>query len=44
MITGDENLNDILVLSRPDVIRSIHASFPEVGCDVIESILADNPS
>ena len=34
---GHENLNDILVLSRPDVIRSIHASFLEVGCDVIET-------
>src|SRR5579871_2528589 len=34
---GHENLNDILVLSRPDVIRSIHESFLDVGCDVIET-------
>ncbi|HUP18941.1 MAG TPA: methionine synthase [Gemmatimonadota bacterium] len=28
---------DHLVLSRPDVIREIHASFLEVGCDVVET-------
>jgi 5-methyltetrahydrofolate--homocysteine methyltransferase len=27
----------LLVLSRPDAIESIHASFLEVGCDVIET-------
>jgi hypothetical protein len=32
-----EGCNDYLVLSRPDVIREIHASFLEVGCDVIET-------
>ncbi len=32
-----EGCNDHLVLSRPDVIESIHASFLEVGCDVVET-------
>lgn len=32
-----EGCNELLVLSRPDVVRSIHASFFEVGCDVIET-------
>jgi 5-methyltetrahydrofolate--homocysteine methyltransferase len=34
---GKENCNELLVLSRPDVIRAIHASYLEVGCDVIET-------
>ncbi|MGA2887021.1 MAG: methionine synthase [Terracidiphilus sp.] len=34
---GKENCNEVLVLSRPDVIRAIHASYLEVGCDVIET-------
>ena len=34
---GKEGCNELLVLSRPDVIRQIHASFLEVGCDVIET-------
>ncbi len=34
---GKEGCNELLVLSRPDVIRAIHASFLEVGCDVIET-------
>jgi 5-methyltetrahydrofolate--homocysteine methyltransferase len=34
---GKEGCNELLVLSRPDVIRSIHASFLEAGCDVIET-------
>jgi 5-methyltetrahydrofolate--homocysteine methyltransferase len=34
---GKENCNELLVLSRPDVIREIHASFLEAGCDVIET-------
>lgn len=29
--------NDHLVLSRPDVVEAIHASFLEVGCDVVET-------
>ena len=32
-----EGCNELLVLSRPDVIRQIHASFLEAGCDVIET-------
>src|SRR5437588_8075762 len=34
---GKEGCNDYLVLTRPDVIDEIHASFLEVGCDVIET-------
>src|SRR5690606_36743401 len=34
---GLEGCNDHLVLSRPDAIEHIHASFLEVGCDVIET-------
>jgi 5-methyltetrahydrofolate--homocysteine methyltransferase len=34
---GKEGCNELLVLSRPDVIRSVHASFLEAGCDVIET-------
>ncbi len=34
---GKEGCNELLVLSRPDVIRDIHASFLEAGCDVIET-------
>ncbi len=34
---GKEGCNELLVLSRPDVIRAVHASFLEVGCDVIET-------
>jgi 5-methyltetrahydrofolate--homocysteine methyltransferase len=32
-----EGCNDHLVLTRPDVVRGIHAAFLEVGCDVIET-------
>jgi 5-methyltetrahydrofolate--homocysteine methyltransferase len=34
---GKEGCNELLVLSRPQVIREIHASFLEVGCDAIET-------
>ncbi len=34
---GKENCSEILVLSRPDIIRDIHADFLRVGCDVIET-------
>jgi len=34
---GKEGCNEILVLSRPDIIRDIHASFLNVGCDVVET-------
>ncbi|HEY2378012.1 MAG TPA: methionine synthase [Gemmatimonadaceae bacterium] len=32
-----EGCNDHLVLTRPDIIQSIHESFLEVGCDVVET-------
>jgi 5-methyltetrahydrofolate--homocysteine methyltransferase len=32
-----EGCNDFLVISRPDVIEEIHASFLEAGCDVLET-------
>jgi 5-methyltetrahydrofolate--homocysteine methyltransferase len=31
-----EGCNELLVLTRPDVIEGIHRSFLEVGCDVVE--------
>ena len=34
---GREGCNEVLALSRPDLIRDIHAGFLEVGCDVIET-------
>jgi 5-methyltetrahydrofolate--homocysteine methyltransferase len=34
---GREGCNEVLALSRPDIIRDIHAGFLEVGCDVIET-------
>jgi 5-methyltetrahydrofolate--homocysteine methyltransferase len=34
---GKEGCNEILVLSRPDIIKDIHASFLHVGCDVVET-------
>jgi 5-methyltetrahydrofolate--homocysteine methyltransferase len=34
---GNENCSEVLVLSRPDIIRDIHASFFAVGCDVVET-------
>jgi 5-methyltetrahydrofolate--homocysteine methyltransferase len=34
---GKEGCNEILVLSRPDIIRDIHADFLRVGCDVVET-------
>jgi len=34
---GNEGCNEILVLSRPDIIKDIHADFLRVGCDVIET-------
>src|SRR5664279_6205404 len=34
---GKEGYNDILVLSRPDIIKDIHADFYDVGCDVVET-------
>jgi 5-methyltetrahydrofolate--homocysteine methyltransferase len=34
---GKEGCNEILVLSRPDIIKDIHAAFFQVGCDVVET-------
>jgi 5-methyltetrahydrofolate--homocysteine methyltransferase len=34
---GKENCSEVLVLSRPDIIRDIHADFFHVGCDIIET-------
>jgi 5-methyltetrahydrofolate--homocysteine methyltransferase len=34
---GRENCSEVLVLSRPDIIRDIHADFLKVGCDVVET-------
>ncbi len=34
---GKENCSEVLVLSRPDIIRDIHAAFFSVGCDVVET-------
>jgi 5-methyltetrahydrofolate--homocysteine methyltransferase len=34
---GLEGCNEVLVRTRPDVVRSIHASFLDVGCDAVET-------
>ncbi|MEO8726434.1 MAG: homocysteine S-methyltransferase family protein, partial [Acidobacteriaceae bacterium] len=34
---GNEGCSEILVLSRPDVIRNIHAAYFEAGADVVET-------
>jgi 5-methyltetrahydrofolate--homocysteine methyltransferase len=34
---GHENISEVLNFSRPDVIREIHESFLEVGCDAVET-------
>jgi len=34
---GHEGLNEILVVTRPELITDIHRSFLDVGCDVIET-------
>ena len=34
---GKEGCNELLVLSKPEAIQSIHAGFLDVGCDVIET-------
>src|SRR5919206_3781603 len=34
---GKENCSEVLVLSRPDIIRDIHADFFSVGCDIVET-------
>src|ERR1700749_377878 len=35
--SGKENCSEVLGLSRPDIIRDIHADFFAVGCDVVET-------
>ncbi|MFI5088413.1 MAG: homocysteine S-methyltransferase family protein, partial [Terriglobales bacterium] len=34
---GKEGCSEILVLSRPDIIRDIHAGYYQAGCDVVET-------
>src|SRR3989442_6794761 len=34
---GKEGCNELLALSRPDIIKDIHTSFFAVGCDVVRS-------
>ena len=34
---GKDGYNDILVLSRPDVVKEIHASYFDCGADVVET-------
>src|SRR5215468_4213130 len=34
---GKENCSELMVLSRPDIIRDIHADFLKVGCDIVET-------
>ena len=34
---GKENCSEVLVLSRPDIIRDIHSDFFQVGCDIVET-------
>ncbi|MGA8539084.1 MAG: methionine synthase, partial [Terriglobales bacterium] len=34
---GKENCSEVLNLSRPDIIRDIHADFLRVGCDIVET-------
>ncbi|MEM1011741.1 MAG: homocysteine S-methyltransferase family protein [Planctomycetota bacterium] len=34
---GQENMSEVLNLSRPDVIESIHKSFLEIGCDAVQA-------
>ncbi|MBZ5566845.1 MAG: methionine synthase [Acidobacteriia bacterium] len=34
---GKEGCNELLVLSRPDIIRDIHAGYFQAGCDVVET-------
>ena len=32
-----EGCNELLVVTRPDVVDQVHRSFFEVGCDVVET-------
>src|SRR3974377_598136 len=40
---GKENCSEVLVLSRPDIIREIHADFLRVGCGVRETNTSAGP-
>src|SRR4029077_8323455 len=34
---GQENISEVLNLTRPDVLGEIHEAFLEVGCDAVET-------
>jgi 5-methyltetrahydrofolate--homocysteine methyltransferase len=34
---NNEGCSEILVLSRPDVVREVHAAYFEAGCDIVET-------
>ncbi len=34
---GKEGANDLLTLTRPDLVEDIHARYFEVGCDIVET-------
>ncbi|HSM93222.1 MAG TPA: methionine synthase [Anaeromyxobacteraceae bacterium] len=34
---GKEGANDLLVLTRPDLVEEIHARYFSVGCDIVET-------
>ncbi len=34
---GKENCSEVLVLSRPDIIKDIHATYFKAGADVVET-------
>src|ERR1700722_14821610 len=34
---GQENISEVLNLTRPDVIQEIHEAFLAVGCDAVET-------
>jgi len=34
---GHEGCNEILNVTRPDVVRSVHDAYFEVGCDAVET-------
>jgi 5-methyltetrahydrofolate--homocysteine methyltransferase len=34
---GQENISEVLNLTRPEIIQEIHESFLEIGCDAVET-------
>src|ERR671938_1887242 len=34
---GHEGCNEILNVTRPDVVRAVHAAYFDVGCDAVET-------